>query len=44
MDIDLENYISQEPGSLSPVVVLATIVLIGTIVLGSIYRLLLFVL
>jgi hypothetical protein len=44
MDIDLENYISREPGSLSPVVVLATIVLIGTIVLGSIYRLLLFVL
>lgn len=44
MDIDVESYITQEPGSLSPVVVLATIVLIGTIVLGSVYRLLVFVL
>ncbi len=38
MDIDVENYITRETGTLSPVVVLATIALVGTILIGIIYR------
>lgn len=44
MDIDVEKYITRETGTLSPVVVLATIALVGTILAGIVYQLILFVL